>query len=568
MHSSSPRPKRDSFSKYNSNNIPIGGSSRQPQPFPSGQSPRISNLALPESTGQQSSHLTPPRATRERSTSRPSSRSSFRTHSPSISLDSPAAVRNQMSSLKHSIRQQQAQLNNLESIVRVGPRPYAPDMLDELNDNVTTNSTGSTNGSYANYNYAAASSSATPPPPSAYVSPPPVSTSPTSTAAIKMKRRSSYDVLQNIAGPESSLPLPKRVESSLSLNDMDAGSGTIKEGVPMSFGISPPNGTSPPFSKRIPSPTRTLSRIPIASVGNARFLADGDSSISADTSVSSIIGAPSPSKRTSFTPGNTTKVLADLQTGVINARNALEHTKAQLRLSQRTVSQLTRQTEDLKESRERLRLENEGLNNVVARKERLLQEVLERARKAEAEAMALKQSLKSETSTSKKALREMEAALAESTALSSKSEREYITLRDSIKSMTETWKRDTDRLRDDVIKREQKWKAEAEKIGKDYKQLVQELKRVGKAKVDVQKLKEGNAAKDKELEKMWIDEISQMRVEVQKSNDESSQAVKTAKILEEELARLRRMMRLAGREAAEKEEQESQGKNPAATPNT
>ena len=59
----------------------------------------------------------------------------------------------------------------------------------------------------------------------------------------------------------------------------------------------------------------------------------------------------------------------------MNAKNALENTKAQLRVSQRQVSQLTRQTEDLKEVRERLRLENEGLNNVVARKERLLQEV-------------------------------------------------------------------------------------------------------------------------------------------------------------------------------------------------
>lgn len=72
--------------------------------------------------------------------------------------------------------------------------------------------------------------------------------------------------------------------------------------------------------------------------------------------------------------GNTTKVLADLQAGVINAKNALENTKAQLRLSQRTVAQLTRQVEDMKDGRERLRLENEGLNNVVARKERLLQE--------------------------------------------------------------------------------------------------------------------------------------------------------------------------------------------------
>ena len=80
-------------------------------------------------------------------------------------------------------------------------------------------------------------------------------------------------------------------------------------------------------------------------------------------------------RRFSLTPGGTSKVLADLQTGVINARNALENTKTQLRLSQRAVAQLTRQTEDLKEGRERLRLENEGLNNVVARKERLLQEV-------------------------------------------------------------------------------------------------------------------------------------------------------------------------------------------------
>lgn len=92
-------------------------------------------------------------------------------------------------------------------------------------------------------------------------------------------------------------------------------------------------------------------------------------------STPSLQAPASPNRRFSLTPAGTSKVLADLQTGVINARNALENTKAQLRLSQRTVAQLTRQTEDLKEGRERLRLENEGLNNVVARKERLLQEV-------------------------------------------------------------------------------------------------------------------------------------------------------------------------------------------------
>jgi hypothetical protein len=130
-------------------------------------------------------------------------------------------------------------------------------------------------------------------------------------------------------------------------------------------------------------------------LGNARALADdglspalnsppaiapidphtGNNSDNFNASTSSLQAPSSPNRRISLTPGGTTKVLADLQAGVINARNALENTKSQLRLSQRTVAQLTRQTEDLKEGRERLRLENEGLNNVVARKERLLQEV-------------------------------------------------------------------------------------------------------------------------------------------------------------------------------------------------
>lgn len=106
--------------------------------------------------------------------------------------------------------------------------------------------------------------------------------------------------------------------------------------------------------------------------GNARALAEENDSLQAS---SSSLPPISPNKRSSFAPGNTTKVLADLQAGVLHAKNALENTRGQLRASQRQASMLTRQVEDLKEARERLRLENEGLNNVVARKERLLQEV-------------------------------------------------------------------------------------------------------------------------------------------------------------------------------------------------
>lgn len=80
-------------------------------------------------------------------------------------------------------------------------------------------------------------------------------------------------------------------------------------------------------------------------------------------------------------------MLAELQARAANGQRLIENTKAQLRQSQRTVAQvrpasvvplssdthgvtrpqLTRQTEDLKEGRERLRIEIEGLNNVRMR---------------------------------------------------------------------------------------------------------------------------------------------------------------------------------------------------------
>ncbi|KAJ8516491.1 hypothetical protein ONZ45_g6203 [Pleurotus djamor] len=410
-----------------------------------------------------------------------------------------------MSTLKHSIRQQQAQLNNLETTLLRGPRPLPPDTSDIL-------------------------MISSPPPPSSY--------SPSSSSS-NVKRRSSFDVLQGLAGPDSNLPLPRRDPNGIEENG-------IQEGVPKSFGSSSPTST-----RRTSSPTRTLSRIPVSSVGNARALADEGQRLNTSTSSRSLVDPdassvslqpPSPNRRASFTPGGTTKVLADLQAGVVNARTALENTKSQLRLSQRTVAQLTRQTEDLKEARERLRLENEGLNNVVARKERLLQEVLERARKAEAEAAQLKAQLKTETTTSKKSLREMESALTESTALSQKSEREYITLRDSVKGLVEGFKSDTDKLRDEMRKREDKLRAECESVGRKYKRLLEEVKNAETQRKHVKELREEDKKKEKEVESMWTQQVEKMKAEVERHSAESQKASNTAKELASDLARLRRLM--------------------------
>ncbi|KAH9027769.1 hypothetical protein EDB84DRAFT_1499644 [Lactarius hengduanensis] len=141
------------------------------------------------------------------SPSRPSSSASNRARSPSLSLDDPVSVRHHMSALKHTIRHQQAQLQNLENHLQRTPR---------LPLTTTTNS-----------------------PPSSPPSPSP------------------FDVLQSLVGPDSNLPLPRRDPGSLSQDG-------IREGVPMDFGAGP----SSQSYKRQSSPTRTLSRIPVSSVGS------------------------------------------------------------------------------------------------------------------------------------------------------------------------------------------------------------------------------------------------------------------------------------------------------------
>ncbi|KAH9967145.1 hypothetical protein BC827DRAFT_1171831 [Russula dissimulans] len=138
-----------------------------------------------------------------------------------------------MSALKHTIRHQQAQLQHLENHLQRAPRiPMS-----------TINNSNS-------------------PPPSPLPDPPPSDQRPT-TPNGNIKRRSSFDVLQSLAGPDSNIPLPRREPGSLNPDG-------IREGIPMDFGAGP----STPSYKRQSSPTRTLSRIPVSSVGNARALAD------------------------------------------------------------------------------------------------------------------------------------------------------------------------------------------------------------------------------------------------------------------------------------------------------
>ncbi|CCA71886.1 hypothetical protein PIIN_05821 [Serendipita indica DSM 11827] len=267
---------------------------------------------------------------------------------------------------------------------------------------------------------------------------------------------------------------------------------------------------------------------------------------STNQSPSGLLDPPSPGALRRLSTGNTTKVLADLQAGVVHARQALENTRSQLRLAQRSVAQLTRQNEDLKDSRERLRLQNENLNSVVARKERLLQEATERARKAEAEASALKAQLKTDSTAQKKALREMELTVAESTSISERTTREYETLRGSVKDLQEGWQSDVQALRTELLRREETWKKEIDEVNLKYKSLVKLTQAAQSERAKMEALKTEKRELDAKFEEAFKEELRSLATALSENNKSSEDASATAKELSTELARIRRLMRLGG----------------------
>jgi hypothetical protein len=136
-----------------------------------------------------------------------------------IVTSATVSIRHHMSTLKHSIRHQQAQLQNLENLLQLAPRMP----MSTLN---TSNS----------------------PPPSPLPPPDPSDLPATTPNGKIIRRRSSFDILHSLAGPDSNLPLPRR--------DAPLSQDGIREGVPMDFGPGSPSQSY----KRQSSPTRTLSR--------------------------------------------------------------------------------------------------------------------------------------------------------------------------------------------------------------------------------------------------------------------------------------------------------------------
>jgi FtsZ-binding cell division protein ZapB len=65
-------------------------------------------------------------------------------------------------------------------------------------------------------------------------------------------------------------------------------------------------------------------------------------------------------------------MIATLQTELEHSKSHLDRVKQEVRNCRREIGTLTRRSEDLRETRDRMRGEIEALNNVIARKERMV----------------------------------------------------------------------------------------------------------------------------------------------------------------------------------------------------
>nr|XP_018267413.1 uncharacterized protein I303_01399 [Kwoniella dejecticola CBS 10117]OBR89571.1 hypothetical protein I303_01399 [Kwoniella dejecticola CBS 10117] len=237
--------------------------------------------------------------------------------------------------------------------------------------------------------------------------------------------------------------------------------------------------------------------------------------------------SPSPAgfRRASSGPNEkssaSTRVIDSLQTELINTKGHLERVKQEVRSAQRVIGSLTRQTEDLKETRERMRVECEGLNNVIARKERLLQEVLERARTAESSLAQHQSTRKALEQSTKKSLSHMTTQLTEAQAGQAKSERECVALRESVKSLRDVWAREVKSVRDEWKKGEEKGKKEREEARQKHLALVKLVQSQSADRATIQSLAE-TASKQSALATEALEtEIAGLRLDIDKSAEES-----------------------------------------------
>ncbi|ADV25525.1 uveal autoantigen with coiled-coil domains and ankyrin repeats protein [Cryptococcus gattii E566] len=312
--------------------------------------------------------------------------------------------------------------------------------------------------------------------------------------------------------------------------------------------ISSPSRSSAPSPSRSPTPNPDSSlRSPFFPPSSPQSF--GEWSSPSPQSLSHEGYNPSPRSVQSGRNAST-RVIDSLQTELLSVKSHLERVKTEVRAGQRRVEQLTRQKEDLQETKERMRVENGSLNNVIARKERLLQEVLERARTAETSLKELQQTRKSLEQSTKKQVQEMTQQMNDARVEKTKAERECVSLRDGVKSLRDVWAREVKTLKEEMRRKEEEDKKEMEEARNKYTALKELIEAQSAERVSTQELINKALSNYTALHDHFETETSSLRARAKELEDvvdkqakENVSALQQVGKLAGELQRLRRLMR-------------------------
>lgn len=211
-----------------------------------------------------------------------------------------------------------------------------------------------------------------------------------------------------------------------------------------------------------------------------------------------------------------------------------------------SLIQLHTANEDLKGTRERMRAEVDSLNNVISRKERLLQgeqpggqlglrplmfvaEVLDRARKAEGEVQVHAKERKAIETTHKQTMNELKNRLGEAEVLSSRSERETTALRDSLKSLKEQWKREVRALRAEIKASAEELRKEKADASRKHSEFVKLVQTQAGSRKELNALEDSSQRLNQQLTQLLQPQIDEMKktLEDDIADKESSTTIAT-----------------------------------------
>ncbi|GAA6026347.1 hypothetical protein JCM8202_001955 [Rhodotorula sphaerocarpa] len=289
------------------------------------------------------------------------------------------------------------------------------------------------------------------------------------------------EALETLLGPEPASSGGVEADHRGNLHGRESENGTAATSESASTGLGstsllpPPRSTSPAGSESASVPSLTpngLSRPSTSSFASTSSPARPRSPLpSGNPSSNPFFGASRYSRdrvsqSAASAQSGSGKVISGLQSDLLQARAALESTRGQLRLSQRAVEHLGRQTEDLRETKDRLSSEIDGLSRQLARKERLQEEALTRARAAESSLSSTQQELADVKASVKGRLKELEERSKAAEEVKVRTEKEYAALRDGMRTMQEGWRDDLRWLKEELKRTKRELDAKDSKLTK------------------------------------------------------------------------------------------------------